>query len=136
MVVEKTALPSRVRPVGGAFRTVIWLGSLLGIASLVALLMTEGGTRLGLSVFSSGSPIRISAYTGAMAAVLTLTSGLWLLARYKRSPPLLLVVGLLGGLVAFWVPYSAKLSAQRADTGGVAPAPNPTLPAQSSDAGR
>ena len=130
MVVEKTALPSRVRPLGGGMRALIWLGSWLGIASLVALLLTEGATRLGLAAFGAGSSIRFSAYTGAVAAVLTLLAGLWLLLRHKRRPPLLLVVGLIGGLVAFWVPYSAKVKTQRANPDAVAPAPAATPPVQ------
>jgi hypothetical protein len=135
MVVEKTALPSRVRPLSGALRAFIWFGSWLGIASLVALLLTEAGTRLGLTVFGAGSPLLFSAYTGAVAAVLAFVAGFWMLARYKRRPPLLLVVGLLGGLVAFWVPYSAKQKAPRANV-GAAPATDTLPPAPSSGDGR
>jgi len=113
MVMEKTALPSRVKPAGGALRGLMALGSWLGIASLIALLMSGAGTRLGLWVFGTGfSILRWSAYVGAAAAVLALIAGIWLMASRKQRPPVLLVIGLLAGFAAFWMPYSQQAKAR------------------------
>jgi len=113
MVMEKTALPSRTRPAGGALRGLMALGSWLGIASLIALFMSGAGTRLGLWVFGTGfSILRWSAYVGAAAAVLALVAGIWFMASRNQRPPVLLVVGLIAGLVAFWMPYSQQAKAR------------------------
>lgn len=113
MVIEKTALPSQTKPAGGALRGLIRLGSWLGIASLVALFMSGAGTRLGLWVFGTGfSILRWSAYVGAAAAVLALIASIWLMAGRKQRPPVLLVVGLVAGFVAFWLPYSQQAKAR------------------------
>ena len=113
MVMEKTALPSRTRPAGGALRGLMALGSWLGIASLIALFMSGAGTRLGLWVFGTGfSILRWSAYVGAAAAVLALIAGIWLMASRKQRPPVLLVIGLLAGFAAFWMPYSQQAKAR------------------------
>jgi uncharacterized protein (DUF1499 family) len=113
MLMEKTALPSRVRPIGGTLRGLMLFGSWVGIASLIALFMSGAGTRLGLWVFGTGfSILRFSAYAGAVAAVLGLIAVIWLLVGRKGRPPLLLIIGVLAGVVTFWMPYSQQSKAR------------------------
>lgn len=113
MVMEKTALPPRVRPAGAALRGLMMLGSWLGIASLIALFMSGAGTRLGLWVFGTGfSILRWSAYVGAAAAVLALIAVIWLMASRRQRPPVVLVIGLLAGFAAFWMPYAQQAKAR------------------------
>jgi uncharacterized protein (DUF1499 family) len=113
MVIEKTALPSQTRKAGGLLRGLMVLGSWLGIASLVALFLSGTGTRLGLWAFGTGfSILRWSAYVGSAAAAMALIAVIWLLGRRKERPPMLLVVGLLAGLITFWMPYSQQAKAR------------------------
>ena len=96
-----------------ALRGLVALGSGLGIAAVAALLMAAAGTRLGLWVFGTGFTIlRWSAYIGALAAVLCLVAGVWHLAVRRQAPPLLVVVGLIAGISAFWIPYLQQTTAR------------------------
>lgn len=98
---------------GGALRGLMQAGSWLGIAALVALAISGPGARFGLWEFPFGFTIlRWSAYAGAAAAVLCLVAGAWLLVSRRQRPPVLLAIGFIAGLIAFWLPYSQQATAR------------------------
>jgi hypothetical protein len=106
-------LSNITRPSGSPALLLPLIAASCSVISILLLLSSGFGTRLGLWQFRTGfSLLKFSAYCGLGCALLSLVSGVICARKRRLGLVLVSLAAFLCGIVVFGLPYSWKLKAQ------------------------